>query len=129
MCGRGPHAAEEAEPELTEEQRARLASYGTAQDVLRGDVIFRSGEPAYDLILVDSGRVELVAPPALLGAHEEEVIATYEGGGFIGELNLLTGQTVDLGARVVEPGRVYRISPDQFRRVMSDETDLPHLLR
>ena len=121
-----PPSPEEASPRLTDEQRARLASYGSAQDVRRGDVVFRAGEPAYDLIVVEAGTIELVAPP---GPEDDEVvIATYGRGGFIGELNLLTGQTVHLAARVVEPGRIYRIPPPQFRRLMADEADLSDLL-
>lgn len=102
-----PPSPEEAAPQLTDEQRARLASYGSGQDVRRGDVVFRPGEPAYDLIVVEAGTVELVAPSG--PGDDEAVIATYGRGGFIGELNLLTGQTVHLAARVVEPGRIYRI--------------------
>ena len=89
-------------------------------------MVFRAGEPAYDLIVVETGTIELVAPP---GPEDDEVvIATYGRGGFIGELNLLTGQTVHLAARVVEPGRIYRIPPPQFRRLMADEADLSDLL-
>ncbi|MFD9403464.1 FAD-dependent oxidoreductase [Streptomyces sp. NPDC060011] len=119
-------SAGEASPQLTDEQRARLTSYGSSQDLQRGDVVFRAGEPAYDLIVVEDGIVELVAPA---GPDDDEVVvATYGRGGFIGELNLLTGQTVDLAARVVEPGRIYRIPPAQFRRLMADQADLSDLL-
>ena len=38
------------------------------------------------------------------------VVAAYGPGGFLGELNLLTGQTVYLTARVTEAGRIHRIS-------------------
>jgi thioredoxin reductase (NADPH) len=43
-------------------------------------------------------------------------------------LNLLTGQAAYLTARVVEPGRIYRISPAQFRRVMADDPEVSDVL-
>ncbi len=123
-----PPSAEEASPQLTEEQQVRLSGYGSVQDVRSGEVVFRPGELAYDLILVESGTIELVAPQGQDEDEDEAVVATYRHGGFIGELNLLTRQTVHLAARVVEPGRIYRIPPAEFRRLMADESDLSDLL-
>jgi thioredoxin reductase (NADPH) len=113
-------------PRLTASQLARLTAYGVAQDVRTGDVVFRPGDLAYDLIVIDTGRIEILSPPA----HDEPeaVIATYGPGGFLGELNLLTGQTVYLIARVVESGRIHRISPPQFRRLMADDPSVSDVL-
>ena len=43
-------------------------------------------------------------------------------------INLLTGQRVYLTARVAEAGTVYRIGPDSFRRLMSEDPELSDLL-
>ena len=47
-------------PAFTPEQWTRMIAFGTPQDTVVGEYLFRSGDPAYDLILVDSGEVEVV---------------------------------------------------------------------
>jgi thioredoxin reductase (NADPH) len=113
-------------PQLTGDQFARLAAYGVAQDVRVRDVVFRPGDPAYDLIVIEAGWIELVSPPS--GDEPEAVVAAYGPGGFLGELNLLTGQTVYLTARVTEAGRIHRISHEQFRRLMADDPEISDVL-
>ena len=49
-------------PQLTQGQLARLAGYGVPQDVRIRDVVFRPGDPAYDLIVIEAGRIEIVSP-------------------------------------------------------------------
>ena len=95
-------------PQLSAEQFARLTAYGVAQEVRSRDVVFRPGDPAYDLIVIEAGSIEIVSPAT--GDEPEAVVAVYDAGGFLGELSLLTGQTAYLTARVVEAGRIYRIA-------------------
>ncbi len=107
-----------ASPRLTETDIASLASYGVEQDVRAGDTVFRPGDPSYDLVVIVTGRVQLFSP---MSRHDPEVLVTeYGPGGFVGELSLLTGQSVSLTARVLEAGRILRISPVQFRRLMAE---------
>ena len=115
-----------ASPTLTTEEHARLTGYGVAQEVSSGDVVFRPGDPAYDLIVIDAGTIEILVPPTQ--GHAEERIAIYGAGGFLGELNLLTGQSVRLTARVVQSGHIHRISPSQFKRLMAEDPDLSDVL-
>jgi thioredoxin reductase (NADPH) len=113
-------------PQLTERQFARLTAYGVAQDVRAGDMVFRPGDPAYDLIVIEAGWIEIVSPPS--GDEPEAVVAAYGPGGFLGELDLLTGQTVYLTARVTVAGRIHRISHEQFRRLMADDPEISDVL-
>jgi thioredoxin reductase (NADPH) len=115
-----------AVPQLTDDQFARLTAYGAAQDVRVRDVVFRPGDPAYDLIVIEAGWIEIVSPPS--GDEPEAVVAAYGPGGFLGELNLLTGQTVYLTARVTQAGRIHRISHEQFRRLMADDPEISDVL-
>jgi thioredoxin reductase (NADPH) len=112
--------------QLTPAQFTRLAAYGVQQDVCTADVVFAVGDADCDLIAVESGWIELLSP----ATHDEAEtrVALYGPGGFVGELNLLTGQVASLTARVVEPGRIYRISPVQFRRVMADDPEVSDVL-
>jgi thioredoxin reductase (NADPH) len=113
-------------PQLSGAQFDRMTAYGVAQPVQVGDVVFQPGDVDYDLILVESGWIEIVSPAT--GDEPESVVARYGPGGFLGELNFLTGQTAYLMARVTEAGRIHRISRAQFRRLMATEPDLSDIL-
>jgi thioredoxin reductase (NADPH) len=113
-------------PQLSGAQFDRMTAYGVAQPVQVGDVVFQPGDVDYDLILVESGWMEIVSPAT--GEEPESVVARYGPGGFLGELNFLTGQTAYLMARVTEAGRIHRISRAQFRRLMAAEPDLSDIL-
>src|SRR6267154_1932698 len=64
--------------------------------------------------------------PVLSPSQLAEVapIAVYGPGGFVGELNLLTGQRRFLTARVTRPGRVLVIEQTEFRRLMTQRPAL-----
>jgi thioredoxin reductase (NADPH) len=113
-------------PRLTDAQLARLRSYGTPQMVDAGDVLYGPGDATYDLIVVEDATVEIVQP-ATRDAPKESLVQ-FGPGSFLGELNLLTGQAVYLIARVVEGGRVHRIAPARFRRLMAEDPELSDIL-
>jgi thioredoxin reductase (NADPH) len=117
---------EDAFPVMTEPQLARLRSYGEPHEVVAGDVLFRAGDASYDFILIDSGAVEVMSNAT--AESDEAVVVAHGAGRFIGELNLLTGQKAYLTARVSAPGRVHRISPAQFRRLMDSDPELSDLI-
>ena len=101
-----------------------LAAFGEDQAVDAGQVLYRAGDASYDFYVVLDGRAEIVRA----GTEGDTVIASYGAAGFLGELNLLTGQRPYLTARVTEPGRVLRIRRDDFRRLMSEKPDIADLI-
>ncbi len=103
---------------------AVLAQFGTERAVDVGDVLYRAGDAAYDLYVVLEGAVEVVRPET----DGDVVIVEHGEGGFLGELNLLTGQRVYLTARVSRPGRVLDIPPHEFRRLMASKPDLADVI-
>lgn len=113
-------------PSLSAAQFAALAARSTSHDVAAGDVLFEVGDREYDFILIESGEVEIVrleTPDA-----PEDVVARHGAGRFVGELNMLTGQRSYLTARVSEPGLIYRLNPDGFRRLMAEDAELSDLI-
>src|SRR6478735_6846564 len=68
----------------------------------RGDVLFRPGDEDADLIVVERGSAEVVRTAT--GNVPAATVAVVDAGGFVGELNLLTGQNVYLLCRVKERG-------------------------
>ena len=126
MTGIEPEGEGAAFPRLTEAQFARLTSFGTPETVEAGEVLYGPGDPTYDLIVMEGATVEIVQP-ATRDAPEESLVR-FGPGAFLGELNLLTGQAVYLIARVVENGRVHRIAPASFRRLMAEDPELSDIL-
>jgi thioredoxin reductase (NADPH) len=115
-----------ASPMLSADQQRRLRAYGTPQDIAVGDTIFRPGDLTYDLVLLDEGVIDIVSTPTC--DEPEEIVVQHRAGAFLGELNLLTGQTVFLTARVSAAGTVHRVPAEQFRRLMAEDPELSDLL-
>ncbi|MET0928747.1 MAG: FAD-dependent oxidoreductase, partial [Aeromicrobium sp.] len=115
-----------ADPQLDDAQIDRLRAYGAAEDVEVGDLVYRAGDKTYDLFLMDTATVDIISEASF--DSPEQVVLTRGPGGFLGELNMLTGQMVYLTARVVTAGRVYRISAERFRRVMAEDAELSDIL-
>src|SRR5580693_7889222 len=115
-----------ASPRLDDELFARLLAYGTPQETHPGDVLFRPGDEDVDLIVVDRGSVEVVRTET--ADVPAETVAVVDTGGFVGELNLLTGQNVYLLCRVREAGTVYRVAPERLRQLMADDGELSDVI-
>jgi CRP-like cAMP-binding protein len=115
-----------ASPRLGDELFARLLAYGMPQETHPGDVLFRPGDENVDLIVVDRGSVEVVRTET--ADVPAETVAVVDAGGFVGELNLLTGQNVYLLCRVREAGTVYRVSPERLRQLMANDVELSDIV-
>ena len=98
--------ARAASPRLGGELFARLLGYGTPQETREGDVLFEPGDEDVDLIVVVRGSVEVIRTAT--ADVPAETVAEVAAGGFVGELNLMTGQNVYLLCRVRETADVQR---------------------
>ena len=115
-----------ASPTLSDSQWNRMVRYGTPVEATVGDIMFRSGERWYDLILVETGAVEVVRDA--LAWIEETHIATLGPRSFVGELGLLNGQRAFLTARVSEAGRMHRVDHESLQRMMAEDDELCDLM-
>ena len=119
---------DEATPTLVVEQWARLAAYATAAEpVPAGAWLYRPGDQAFDMVMVEQGEVQIIRPPAS-GETDSTVVASFGPRQFTGELNLLTGQSAYLGARVGMDCVVRRLDAAALRAVMGQDPDLSDLL-
>lgn len=118
--------ATEMRPTLSDEQWARLRAYGSPQATRAGDVLFHAGEPVGEMILIESGGVEILRP--VTSGQKEVVVARYGEREFSGELNLLTGQAAYLSARVSRRGMVHRVDPPSFRKLMNEDPELSDIV-
>jgi thioredoxin reductase (NADPH) len=113
-------------PELTDAQWDRLVQYGVPADVAAGEILVRSGDRWYDLILIEGGEVEVVRDA--LPWVDETIIAAIGERTFFGELGLLNGQRAFLTARASKPGRMFRIDHASLQRLMAEDDELCDIL-
>jgi thioredoxin reductase (NADPH) len=117
-----PGGAEDtgAFPVLRASELAEIAAFGIERPTAAGQLLFEAGEASFDLFVVLEGEVEIVR----VDGTDAFLITAYGPGGFVGELNLLTGQRRTLSCRVTKPGRVLVIAEAEFRRLMSSRPAL-----
>ena len=101
-------------PVLSAEQLAKLASVGEERTAAVGDVLYRIGDERYPFVAILEGEA------AVLDSAGDEIVR-HGASGFLGELNLMTGQTVYLTAVVTQADALHRRrargpAPDAVRR-------------
>lgn len=102
---------------LSAAQLDLLRAHGREDSAAAGDVLFRVGDRRYPLIAILEGEV------AVLDAGGNEIVR-HGPGGFLGEMNLLTGQTVYLTAVAREPLRYVAVEREQLRELLADDGPL-----
>jgi thioredoxin reductase (NADPH) len=108
-------------PVLSESQFETLREYGEERTAVVGDVLYSVGDATYPLIAILEGEA------AIFDVAGNEIIR-HATGGFLGEMNLLTGQTVYLTAKVTEPLRYIEIERHRMRDVIADNEALADVL-
>ncbi len=106
---------------LSSSQLATLAEHGRERTANAGETLFAIGDESYPFIAILEGEAAV-----LDGAGEE--IVRHGPSGFIGEINLLSGQTVFLTAVATEPMRYVAVEREQLRRLLFDDGALSDLL-
>jgi thioredoxin reductase (NADPH) len=106
---------------LSSSQLAMLAEHGEARTADVGDTLFQIGDASYPFVAIISGEV------AVLDGAGQEVIR-HGSSGFLGEINLLSGQTVFLTAVVTQPMRYIAVDREELRRLMFEDGSLSDLL-
>jgi thioredoxin reductase (NADPH) len=104
-------------PMLSSSQLASLAAAGDECRAEVGDVLFRVGDRTYPFIAIVDGEVAIVD-----GAGNE--IIRHGPSGFLGEVNLLSGQTVFLTAVVTKPLRYIAVDRDVLRSLLFEDESL-----
>src|SRR4051812_42909592 len=106
---------------LSKAQLATLAAAGEERTAAVGDTLFRVGDRSYPFIAIIEGET------AVCDAAGREIIRQGPSG-FIGEIGLLTGQTVYLTAVVREPLRYIAVDRDALRPLLFEDGPLGDLL-
>jgi thioredoxin reductase (NADPH) len=108
-------------PSLSASQLATLAALGEELTAAVGDVLFQVGDPTYPFVAIRAGEV------AILDAAGNEIVR-HGASSFLGELNLLSGQTVFVTAVVTKPLRYIAVDRDALRTLLFEDGPLSDLV-
>lgn len=121
-----PYAREaQTFPVLPEEMAARVATFGTVEELPEGAPLFERGERSVDFFLVLDGAVDIFDIDA---EGEEHVVHTHSPRQFTGELDLFNDRKVLVTARAVPGTRVVRVKRPEFRRLIAAEPDIGEIV-
>ncbi len=91
----------------------------------KGEVIFREGEPAERLFLIDEGRVKLsIASPT----GQELLVAVLGRGQIFGELAVVDRGSREMDARAMEDTKLYTLASDVFWSILEGRPALARRL-
>ena len=106
---------------LSESQLETLAAVGEERTAEVGEILFTVGDERYPFIAIREGEAAIQD-----GAGNE--IVRHGASGFLGEMNLLSGQTVYLTAVVTQPMRYIAVDRDELRPLLFEDGSLADLL-
>jgi thioredoxin reductase (NADPH) len=102
---------------LTDAQLELLRAHGEERTANVGDVLYRVGDRMYPFIAILEGEAAILDP-------QGGEIVRHGPHGFLGELNLFSGQTVYVTAVVTERMRYIAVDRDELRRLLFDDEQL-----
>ncbi len=106
---------------LSGSQLETLAEHGEERTAALGETLFEIGDETYPFIAILEGEA------AVLDGAGKEVVR-HGALGFLGEMNLLSGQTVFLTAVVTEPMRYIAVDREVLRQLLFEDGSLSDLL-
>src|SRR2546429_8695216 len=108
-------------PTLSASQLKTLAEVGEERTADAGDVLYRIGDASYPFIAILEGEV------AIVDAAGNEIVR-HGASSFLGELNLLSGQTVFVTAVVTQPLRYIAVERDALPAALLEDAPLSDLV-
>jgi thioredoxin reductase (NADPH) len=112
-------------PTLTQPQVARMAAYGRARRVERGETLLEGGAPTTKIFVVTAGQVDVVR---VGGAVPEQLVASFRAGQFTGEMNSLSGRRSMARISASEPGEVVEVDHDSLLALVQTDAELSEIL-
>jgi thioredoxin reductase (NADPH) len=100
---------------------ATLAQHGEERTAAVGEELFRIGDETYPFIAILEGEA------SVRDGNGQEIVR-HGASGFLGEMNLLSGQTVFLTAVVTEPMRYIAVEREELRRLLREDAPLSDIL-
>lgn len=111
-------------PTLSLEQIERAKNFGVEEEISAGSVLFERGDRGVDFFIVLKGYIEIFENRL----EDENIIHVHRLHQFTGELDLFNRRKILVGGRLGEDGRLIRISPESFRRLITAEPDIGEII-
>ena len=121
MASTATQVAPPDSPTLSASQLKTLAEVGEERTADAGDVLYRIGDASYPFIAILEGEV------AIVDAAGNEIVR-HGASSFLGELNLLSGQTVFVTALVTQPLRFIAVERERMRALLFEDGPLSDLV-
>src|SRR5215469_2619633 len=112
-------------PVLGDAQIEVFRRFGTERTAAAGQVLYHGQDATSALYVILEGQVRIVYDYG--GPHEHDIVE-YGPGVFVGEYNLLTGQSAYGSAVTVAPARLIEVQPGRLRELMAGEETLSELV-
>jgi thioredoxin reductase (NADPH) len=106
---------------LSASQLKTLRELGAERTAAAGETLFAIGDRTYPLIAILEGEAAVIDP-------EGREVVRHGRSGFLGEMNLLTGQTVFLTAIAITPLRYLAVEREKLRPLLAEDEGLADLL-
>jgi thioredoxin reductase (NADPH) len=108
-------------PLLSPSQLAALAEVGEERTAAVGELLYRVGDRTYPFVAIIEGEVAILDPTG-------NEIVRHGASRFLGELNLLSGQTVFVDALVTAPLRYIAVGRRALREFLDEDGPLSDLV-
>ena len=111
-------------PTLSQEQIERTMPFGREETLSAGTVLFERGDLGVDFFVVLDGFIEIYEH----SLEQLKVIHIHRSQQCTGELDLFNRRKILVGGRMGQDGRVLRVSPESFRRLITAEPDIGEII-
>lgn len=111
-------------PKLTGAQVDALRPRGRVRRVGAGEVLWNEGDRGFNFFVVLSGELEIIDPTG----DQPRRVTVHLPGEFTGDVDSLTGRVSLVQARMLVPGEVLELHPDDLRRVVAELPEISELL-
>jgi thioredoxin reductase (NADPH) len=111
-------------PTLSPEQIERARPFGVEESLPAGSVLFERGQRGVDFFIVLEGHIDIYEHKL----NHTPVIHVHRQNQFTGELDLFNRRKILVGGRMGADGRLLRISPASFRRLITAEPDIGEII-
>ncbi|HEX2080428.1 MAG TPA: FAD-dependent oxidoreductase [Longimicrobium sp.] len=111
-------------PKLADAQVDALRPRGRVRRVGAGEVLWNEGDRGFNFFVVLSGELEIIDPTG----DQPRRVTVHLPGEFTGDVDSLTGRVSLVQARMLVPGEVLELHPDDLRRVVTELPEISELL-
>jgi thioredoxin reductase (NADPH) len=117
-----PPVANEKEifPKLSKEQIARILPFAHERYFADGEVLWNQGDSRNSLFVILEGAVEI-------RSGKDHLVVLHKGGGFTGDVDLLSGRPVVVKGQAHGPTRTLELPSEQLRRLVQTDAELSEI--